>query len=180
MLIMRGISGKYADENGNVISYPNGALHEGVALEYAKRRGYTGKVLDVDGSTGATSKQTEMALEEFRRDKAVAAFYGFSGGGYNIKHILDKLTDDERSRVLLVVVLGAPKNSLDVYLASTYGGQAKWVVVYKTNPPKSAPFVPPGADSTHMFGPEWLLDELKRHERGQRATFSPMRTRSRH
>jgi hypothetical protein len=52
-------------------------------------------------------------------------------------------------------------------------------LVYKTNPPKSAPFVPKGAASTHMFGPEWLLDELKRKERGLRVHFSPMRTRRR-
>jgi hypothetical protein len=96
----------------------------------------------VDGSTGAESKQTKMALEEFRRDQTVAAFFGFSGGGYNVRHILDKLTPDERSRVHLVVVLGAPKNSADVYLASKYGEKAKWELVYKTNPPKSAPFVP--------------------------------------
>jgi hypothetical protein len=159
MLILRGISGKYANENGKIVHYKNGALHDGVAVEYAKRKSYIGKVLDVDGATGPESKQTKMALEEFRRDQTVAAFFGFSGGGYNVRHILNKLTDDERSRVKLIVVLGAPKNSADVYQASKYGNKAKWELVYKTNPAKTAPFVPKGA-GTHMFGPEWLLWEL--------------------
>jgi hypothetical protein len=78
MLILRGIAGRYAGRD-----WPRGALDEPSALEYARRRGYDGRVLDVAGATGAHSPQTQMALTEFRRDPKAAAIYGFSGGGYN-------------------------------------------------------------------------------------------------
>jgi len=172
MLILRGNPGTYANEDGKAVHYPRGALHEGAALAYAQRKGYTGKVLDVEGWARADSTQTQMAVEEFRRDHIVTAFYGFSGGGYNVKHILDTLTADECSRIRLVVVLGAPKNPLALYQASTYGEKAKWELVYRLDPPAS--------NGGHMFGPEALLDELKKHERGARVRFSPMRTRGHH
>ena len=113
-----------------------------------------------------------MALAEFRRDLTVAAFYGFSGGGYNVKHILDKLTADECQRVRLVVVLGAPRNSLDQYLPSKYGDKASWQLVYKLDPP--------GSKGGHIFGPEQLLKEDERKEREGRVRFSPMHVRGHH
>jgi hypothetical protein len=64
MLILRGIAGHYSGRD-----WPRGALDEPPALEYARRRDYTGRVLDVAGATGAHSPQTRMALNEFRRDK---------------------------------------------------------------------------------------------------------------
>jgi len=172
ILILRGNPGNYADEHGNTFNYLRGALHEGPALEFVKRKGYTGKVLDVEGWASEDSKQTTIALDEFRRDQTVEGFYGFSAGGYNVKHILDKLTDDERGRVHLVVVLGAPKNAIDKYWASTYGGKANWELFYRLDPA--------GTKGGHMFGPEELLEELKRKERNSRVRFSPMRTRARH
>ena len=46
MLILRGITNlKYWPK------YPNGALDEPPALEYASKRGYVGRVLDVSGET---------------------------------------------------------------------------------------------------------------------------------
>jgi len=172
MLILRGNPGNYANEEGKVVNYLRGALHEAAALEYAKLKGYAGKVLDVVGWASEDSRQTKMALDEFRRDQMVAAFYGFSGGGYNVKHILDKLTADECHRVRLVVVLGAPKNSRDLYLASKYGDKAHWELVYKLDPPQSL--------GGHMFGPEQLLKEAEKKERGDRVRFSPMRVRGHH
>src|SRR2546425_6534033 len=80
MLILRGNPGDWKNEEGKVIHYPRGALHERAALVYAKLRGYAGKVLDVAGWPSEKSAQTVMALAEFRRDPTVAAFYGFSGG----------------------------------------------------------------------------------------------------
>jgi hypothetical protein len=172
MLILRGNPGNYPNEDGKDINYSRGALHEGAALQYAKLNNLTGKVLDVVGWASEDSKQTKMALDEFRRDKAVAAFYGFSGGGYNVKHILDKLTADECGRVSLVVVLGAPGNLPALYSASKYGDKAHWDLVYKLDPPDSK--------GGHMFGPEELLKEMEEKVRKGRVHFSPRRVRGHH
>jgi len=138
MLILRGIAGHYAGRD-----WPRGALDEPPALEYAKRRGYDGQVLDVAGATGANSEQTKMALAEFHRDEEVAAFYGFSGGGYNVLHIIKALPHSELSRIKLLVVLGAePKNS-----RSNYNGP--WELIYRGDPPGG-----------HMDGPRALLATL--------------------
>jgi hypothetical protein len=134
MLILRGIAGHYGGRD-----WPRGALDEPPALEYAKRRGYTGRVLDVAGATGENSRQTQMALAEFRRDPTVAALYGFSGGGYNVLWIINALNKNERGRLRLVVVLGAPGN-----LPGKYHGP--WEVVYRLDPPGG-----------HMDGPRALL-----------------------
>jgi len=66
-------------------------LDEPSALEYGRRKGYVGQVLNVAGATGPKSSQTLMALAEFHRDPTVAALYGFSGGGYNVLHIIKVL-----------------------------------------------------------------------------------------
>jgi hypothetical protein len=135
MLILRGIRGHFADKD-----WPHGALDEPSALEYAKRRGYVGRVLDVSGEAFNGSPQAVTALAVFRYDPTVAAFYGFSGGGYNLRHILDLLTHDERARVKLVVVLGAP---------GTHDAlQGPWELVYREDPPGG-----------HMDGPRALLAE---------------------
>jgi hypothetical protein len=137
MLILRGIAGHFAGRD-----WPRGALDEPSALAYAQRTGYFGKVLDVAGSTGAKSKQTLLALREFRQDESVKAFYGFSGGGYNVRHIIKALAAGERARVHKVVVLGAPKNPPSVYAGP-------WELVYRLDPPTG-----------HMDGPRVLLAEL--------------------
>jgi hypothetical protein len=137
MLILRGVAGRYAGKN-----WPHGALDEPPALEYARRRGYQGTVLDVPGTTGEQSPQVKMALTEFRRDLSVAALYGFSGGGYNIVHILHYLTPEEKARIKLIVVLGAPNASPDKY-------QGRWELVYRLDPPGG-----------HMDGPRALLTAI--------------------
>lgn len=137
MLILRGIAGHYAGRD-----WPRGALDEPPALEYARRRDYKGRVLDVAGATGSHSAQTRMALEEFRRDKTVTAIYGFSGGGYNVLHFIHALTSAERERLRLAVVLGAPKNPEHLYKGS-------WELVYREDPPGG-----------HMAGPRVLLATL--------------------
>lgn len=134
MLILRGIAGHYAGRD-----WPRGALDEPSALEYARRRGYVGQVLDVAGATGANSPQTRMALAEFHRDGAVTALYGFSGGGYNVLHIINALKHTERARLGLVVVLGAPRNPYTLY-------RGPWELVYRLDPPGG-----------HMDGPRALL-----------------------
>ena len=101
MLILRGITNLKVWPK-----YPNGALDEPSALQYASNRGYSGRVLNVSGETGDNSKQTKMAVQEFLHDSTITALYGFSGGGYNVYHILNQLTQAQRDRLELVVVLG--------------------------------------------------------------------------
>ena len=137
MLILRGIAGHYSGRD-----WPRGALDEPPALEYARRRGYEGRVLDVAGATGAHSEQTLMALNQFRSDKAITSIYGFSGGGYNVLHFIRALSSAERERLRLVVVLGAPKSPEHLY-------KGPWELVYREDPPGG-----------HMAGPRALLASL--------------------
>ena len=94
------------------------------------------------GATGEKSQQTLMALAEFHRDPTVAALYGFSGGGYNVWHIIHALAPDERTRIRLVVVLGAPKTPSHAY-------KGPWELVYRIDP-----------SGGHMDGPRALLATL--------------------
>jgi hypothetical protein len=137
MLILRGIAGHFDGRD-----WPRGALYEAPALEYARRKGYDGQVLDVAGATGENNPQTQMALAEFHRDTAVTALYGFSGGGYNVLRIINALAPSERTRIQLVVVLGAPKNLPNLY-------KGPWDLVYRLDPPGG-----------HMDGPRALLATL--------------------
>jgi hypothetical protein len=138
MLILRGIAGHYGGRD-----WPRGALDEPPALEYAKRRGYDGQVLDVAGATGANSPQTKMALAAFHRDDSVTALYGFSGGGYNVLHVIHALSHHDRSRIKLLVVLGAtPRNSRHNY-------KGPWELIYRGDP-----------SGGHMAGPRALLATL--------------------
>jgi hypothetical protein len=143
MLILRGITNLTAWPQ-----YPNGALDEPPALQYASNRGYTGRVLNVSGETGDKSKQTNMALQEIQNDSSITALYGFSGGGYNVYHILQRLTPELRGRLELVVVIGveASKRSADALNSNRYN--AHWELVYRNDPP------PP---MTHIDGPRALL-----------------------
>ena len=143
MLILRGITNlKFWPK------YPNGALDEPPALQYASNRGYTGRVLNVSGETGDNSKQTKMAVQEFRHDSTITALYGFSGGGYNVYHILHQLTQDQRDRLELVVVLGVEASKLSADALNSHKYNAHWELVYRNDPPK-----PLG----HIDGPQYLL-----------------------
>lgn len=152
MLILRGNSGpNYPDESGKPHNYAKGALHEQSALEFARRKGYQGVVLDISGDHGsgktrATSPQTLLALTTLGADDSITGLYGFSGGGYNVWWILRALGPKVRSRLKLVVVLGAPDTPPSEYEARNFG--ADWELVYKKDPPQG-----------HMFGPEQLLLE---------------------
>lgn len=130
MLILRGIPSD---------GYPRGALKEAPALEYARRMGYTGRILDVPGHPYNGSPQVILTLQTIRENFDVAALYGFSGGGYNLRHVLDYLTDEEKKRIHLVVCLGAPNNPPGLY-------QGPWQLVYRDDPPAG-----------HMAGPDALL-----------------------
>jgi len=188
MLILRGNAagaGSYPDEQGKLIAWPSGALHEWAATEYARRRGYEGVVLSVPGQPQSqTSPQATAALKRFFDDPTVAAFYGFSGGGYNLRHILIYLASKKPEalhRIDLIVALGVGDKDKEGHIMApesdfkpaAYNAiartrvrpakweDAKWDVVYKTNPSKLdmstyLPALPKGIDS-HMFGPDVLL-----------------------
>jgi hypothetical protein len=147
MLILRGITNlKYWPK------YPNGALDEPSALEYARRRGYVGRVLNVSGETGDKSPQTRQALREFLSDSTLTALYGFSGGGYNVYHILNRLTGEQRDRLELVVVIGVEANKLSAHALNANSFSAHWELVYRNDPPKP---------QTHIDGPRALLAGLQ-------------------
>lgn len=93
MLILRGI---------------NNLLHEAPAIEFANMNYYTPEVLHVSGETGVYSAQTRAALERMRKEPQVTALYGFSGGGYNIVHIWDRLTLLERVPIGWLIIIGSP------------------------------------------------------------------------
>lgn len=162
MLILRGNSGRYPDENGDPKDYPRGALHEAAALEYAQRVGFAGEVLDISGDRGSSTRsrspQTIFALETFQRRPEITAFYGFSGGGYNVYWILQAASETECKRLTQIVVLGAPERPKAKFEASAYRG-GSWQLVYQQDPPASFAPKGKGLKDAHMFGPEWLLSK---------------------
>jgi hypothetical protein len=133
MLILRGVANA---------EYPRGALDDEVALEYARRGGFRGEVLDVAADYGAGSTQVRMALERIRRDETVTAIYGFSGGGYNTRQIWEQLNATERERIRKVVVVGSPG-------VEEWQFAGKPDVLIKPDPPEG-----------HMAGPKVLLEAL--------------------
>jgi hypothetical protein len=175
MLILRGKSGTYPDEDGNNHEYKRGALHEQAAKDYAKSRDppYEGIVLDVSGETGPESAQTSQALIMLRGKDGddFEALYGFSGGGYNVLWILKALKPNERDPFELIVVLGAPPTVLkdghyvddpkgtpqkSAFHKSSFEG-AHWDLVYQAFTPDT--FKTPKKVDGHMFLPEWLLTQ---------------------
>jgi hypothetical protein len=177
ILILRGNSagaGTFPDEEGHKIAWPEGALHVHAASEYARSRGFESIVLDVPGQPqGQGSPQAKAALKEFFNDQEISAFYGFSGGAYNLRHILEYLAlnkPEALRRIILIVVLGVPDRPKAMFESSRYNdivrnsnhhaawAPVSWEVVYGTNPPPSAlPKGIPKNTDTHMFGPDALL-----------------------
>src|SRR5712671_4320640 len=110
MLILRGNSaeaGTYPDEQGNNIAWPAGALHVWAASEYARRNGYEPVLLDIPGQPQSeTSPQATEALKRFLdANQSVTAFYGFSGGGYNLWWILLSLAKNHRKLSIALIWL---------------------------------------------------------------------------
>lgn len=185
MLILRGNSGSYEDEAGKTHDYTKGALHEKAAKDYATLKGYVGEVLDVAGDL---SKQTDDAVTLLKdKDSQFAAIYGFSGGGYHIRHILGQLPAEALTRIHLIVVLGAGPTKP----VTDDAGKTHWLnckadvhgkILQSEADPKSCGPLPSEFESGnfaskypgkgikwdavyytnpdpkgHMFGPEWLL-----------------------
>jgi hypothetical protein len=135
MLVLRGVANA---------EYPHGVLDDEVAVEYARRIGFRGEVLDVPADYGPNSTQVSMALVRIRRDGSITAIYGFSGGGYNTRVIWQQLSVSERQRVRKVIVVGSP--GVD---ESQFAGAPDMVI--KLDPPEG-----------HMAGPKALLESLDR------------------
>jgi hypothetical protein len=133
MLILRGIANA---EN------PRGQLDDEAALAYADRLGFQGEVLDIAGNTYSGSPQVEKALERIRADRAIAAIYGFSGGGYNARLIWKQLEPPHQERIRKIVVIGSPGVA-----KGDFPGSAE--VLIKADPPEG-----------HMAGPRRLLESL--------------------
>jgi hypothetical protein len=179
MIILRGNAanaGTYPDEQGKNPAWPDGALQVKTAEDYATRQGYDPVVLDVDGFPQSQgSPQAMAALQEFHKNEADVGFYGFSGGGYNVRHILEYLADKEPQslhRIKHVVVIGAPfKEREKIFAPARYNARvpekangkdrqvADWVVVYRENPDRSQMPKGPEDVGTHMFGLDALLEE---------------------
>jgi hypothetical protein len=134
MLILRGISSG---------ERPRGQLDDDAALEYARRLGYRGDVLDVASDASGDRSQMNQAIARIRQDRSITAIYGFSGGGYNAKQIWSALRPAERQRIDRVVVIGSP----GIHKGDFSGSKN---VVIKGDPPAG-----------HLAGPRVLLDSLK-------------------
>jgi hypothetical protein len=122
----------------------HGLLDRDSAKGYAEARGYQPLVLDLaDSYAGPGARQVNASLKLIRQGPAIAALYGFSGGGYNLRHVIAKLRKDERSRIKLVVVIGAPNVSAKAF-------EGPWELVYRKDPKQG-----------HMEGPKVLLAEYE-------------------
>lgn len=130
MLILRGIASA---------ERPRGQLDDDAALEYARRIGYRGVVLDV-ASNGHS--QVNQAVQRIRQDQRVTALYGFSGGGYNARQIWSELKPDERQRIDRVVVIGSPGVNKGDFVGAKH-------IRIQGDPPAG-----------HLAGPKVLLDSL--------------------
>ena len=131
MLILRGIANS---------EHPRGQLDDHSALEYARRLGYRGEVLDVAGGNGA---QVKMALDRIRRDdEGDRALRFFRRRLQRPAHLESQLDADERARIGKVVVIGSPGVDED-----DFPGSAD--VVIKQDPPAG-----------HLAGPKALLELL--------------------
>jgi hypothetical protein len=133
MLILRGVANSHN---------PRGQLDDWSALDYARRAGFRGEVLDVAGNPSSDSEQVRIAIELIRHNESISAIYGFSGGGYNARVIWQQLTPTERNRIRTVVVVGSPGVE-----QSDFAGTSE--VVIKPDPPEG-----------HMAGPKSLLQSL--------------------
>jgi len=139
MLILRGVANS---EN------PRGQLDDQSALEYARRVGFRGEVLDVAGG-GGDNGQVQQALARIRADNSIAALYGFSGGGYSARLIWAELSGSERGRIQKVVVVGSP----GIEKAHFPGSRE---VIINSDPPEG-----------HLAGPRSLLQSLEGSSEGR-------------
>lgn len=139
---------------------------------------FVGLTLKEEGSHkkhGSHQKHAASYVSDpsLKGDKDIHAFYGFSGGGYNLWWILQYLanhTPEDLRRIDRVVVIGVEKNirSKADYDYPAYNAiarkivrgwkEVRWTTVYHTNPPSNLlPANLPQNISTHMFGPDVLL-----------------------
>jgi hypothetical protein len=137
MLILRGVR-RLIDEQS--------------AKEYSRTMGYEPIILDTSGEAhGPLSPQVLAAVEAIENDASIRAVLGFSGGAYNLIHVLNQLSVSARRRLGLVAAVGAPGRSADSYQPRYFAGAA-WRVVWRGDPP----------GRPHMDGLAALLAEAQR------------------
>ena len=145
MLILRGNAGWYGGRE-----WKHGALDEPSAFAYAKEVGFEPMPVDEPGGSYQGSPQVREALRLYRKHADVTALYGFSGGGYAIHWMLDKMSPEELKRLKLVVVLGAPIARPGYVYKGKYNGT--WRLEYREDP---------AGPNGHMRGPSDLLEEVR-------------------
>src|SRR5262249_14173326 len=134
MLILRGIANA---EN------PRGQLDDGSAIEYARRLGFRGDVLDMAANTGVHSPQVKTAIDRIHDDSTVQGLCVFGGGGYTARFIWKELSGGDRQRISRVIVRGAPGVAERVFPDAAD-------VVIRQDPPAG-----------HLAGPKVLLESLE-------------------
>jgi hypothetical protein len=169
----------YPDDQGKFPAWPEGALHKKAAEAYAKSLNYEPITLKIGGyPQSQESPQAKASLKLFHDDTDVCAFYGFSGGGYNVRHILENIATNEPlalHRIDRVIVIGAPYKTFAIgkarmqaarYVAEFVSKKVQadpawqkpdWDLTFRENPDRSQ--MPKGMEKlpTHMFGPDVLL-----------------------
>jgi hypothetical protein len=144
MLILRGVR-RLIDEQS--------------AKEYSRTMGYEPIILDTSGEAhGPLSPQVLAAVEAIENDASIRAVLGYSGGAYNLIHVLNQLSVSARRRLGLVAAVGAPGRSADSYQPRYFAGAA-WRVVWRGDPP----------GRPHMDGLAALLAEAQREAAEARA-----------
>jgi len=166
--------GYVAEDGVTYPAWPVGALHVAPAKDFALRARFEPIVLDIPGQPQYDrSPQANEAVARFlKKDDNVRGFYGFSGGGYNVRWILERLAAENPEtldRIDVVVVLGAPKlgprkchpDTINADLKKRRLPQiANWTLTYRDDPPARHQGLPKGyTGDRHMFGPECLLVE---------------------
>jgi len=166
--------GYVAEDGVTYPAWPVGALHVVPARELAIRIRFQLIVLDIPGQPQSDrSPQANEAVARFlKKADDVRGVYGFSGGGYNVRWILERLAAENPEtldRIDAVVVFGAPKLGPRKCHSDTINADLKkrklpqianWTLTYRDNPPPRHPGLPKGyMGDTHMFGPECLLLE---------------------
>lgn len=97
MLFLHGMQSRYGNVTPQKI--------EEYAKIYAEKRGYQFEAIPVSGDY--TTKQRQQTVERIKKGD-VSALYGFSAGGYNIKHIMSLLSPELKAKIKDITILGSP------------------------------------------------------------------------
>lgn len=97
MLFLHGMQSRYGNVKPSQV--------ETYAQIYATKRGYKFEAIPISGDN--TLAQRKAAIARIQKG-GISALYGFSAGGYNIKHVLNGLSPKDRETIKDVTILGSP------------------------------------------------------------------------